>query len=290
MKMLLPLPRPGLEATIAAYAPIGGMVLRFSGCREFVAIPNAEAINFQRDQSYTVECWVRPEKVQPFTAARDNDVVEKWSGTGGYPYVIRYLNQTGGANAGRVVAARWDGRQSTSVLSAGRIDDGEFHHVAMVFTAGSPGQLSLFIDGRPAGGPVDDLTSGATDNDSPLFLARRGEDAPHPNYFAGDLGRVRVWKGALTQREIEATMHATYFGPYEFHHADGTVGARLVGNWRCDEGYGDLAYDYSGGRDAGRLGGGRDDQAPVWVVSTILPRYDVVQGLASTRGEKGDGA
>jgi hypothetical protein len=287
--MLLPVPRPDPEATIAAYAPIGNMILRFSGRREFVAIPNAEAINFRRDQSYTVECWVRPEKVQPFTAAPDNGVVEKWSGgPAGYPYAIRYINQTGGGDAGRVVVARWDGSYSTSVLSEWAIDDGEFHHVAMVFAAGDPGQLSLFVDARPSGGPVDDMTTGPTENDSPLFLGRRG-DAPHPNFFAGDLGRVRVWKGALTRKDIEATMYATYFGRYQLRGPDGQVRAELVGNWRCDEGYGDLAYDYSG-RDSGRFGGGQEDQAPVWVVSTILPRYGVWVPAAGPRGEVGGGA
>src|SRR5262249_43229758 len=51
--------------------------------------------------------------------------------------------------------------------------------------------------------------------------------------------------------------------------------ATLLGNWRCDEGYGTLAFDYTSIFNAA-LGGGKAEDSPEWIVSTILKPPDFI--------------
>ena len=168
---------------------------------------------------------------------------------------------------------RYDGVTKPAVTSNIRIDDGDFHHIAFVrATETGTGKLYLYIDGRLHGGPADDTTTGTTENDSALYLGRRGKNpANDDNFFAGQLGRVRIWQGALSEEQIKATMYQTLTGKVELRNPAGKVTATLVGNWCCDEGYGNLAFDHAGG-DTGLLGGGNTADEPDWVVFTFPPR------------------
>ncbi|NIV37396.1 MAG: hypothetical protein GWN58_50650, partial [Anaerolineae bacterium] len=108
----------------------------------------------------------------------DNDVIEKWSGSDGYPFVIRYLNRTAGAREGTIWAARYDGENNPAVSSKARINDGVFHHVAFVKRSS---RLALYIDGVLEA-TVEDSTTGETKNEGPLFIGARGGRG---NFFSG---------------------------------------------------------------------------------------------------------
>ena len=287
---LFPLPSPFIAGnTVPYYAPIGDMILAFDGESDYVRIPTADDINFGPQDDFTVEFWAKPEKEQVYTKHGDNEMVEKWSGTGGYPYAIRYLNQTvtPATDRGKVIATRFDGditKLNSAVISNITIDDGDFHHIAFVRATGNgTGKLYLYIDGRLHGGPVDDYATGDTTNDSPLYLGRRGGNpANDDNFFTGQLGRVRIWQGALTEEQVKATMYQTLTGKIEFRDQTGKVTAKLVGNWRSDEGYGSLTFDYAGW-NTGLLGGGTAADEPNWVVSTILPPMEVIDPIPPHR-------
>lgn len=90
-----------------------------------------------------------------------------------------------------------------SFCGATRIDDGAFHHVAVVKRGHDPGSIQLFVDGRPDASPTpirfksevsfeDGIDFGVGALSGPSFQA------------AGDFDEVAVWRRALSDAEIGA--------------------------------------------------------------------------------------
>ncbi|MGA1137506.1 MAG: LamG-like jellyroll fold domain-containing protein, partial [bacterium] len=86
--------------------------ISLDGVDDYLEIANSEAINFATNQDFTVEAWIKADRIQQDTKNTDNDIIEKWSGQSGYPYVIRYVN-----TSGKIYAARYDGTKSASINS-----------------------------------------------------------------------------------------------------------------------------------------------------------------------------
>jgi hypothetical protein len=108
--------------------------LKLDGVNDYAQIADNDAIDFSSSQNFTVEARVRT------TGSTDNDaILEKWSQSGGYPFVIRYKSN------GTVIAARYDGSNNPSVTSTTAINDGKFHHIAFVKEGTN---LKLYIDGK----------------------------------------------------------------------------------------------------------------------------------------------
>ena len=132
----------------------------------------------------------------------DNSILEKWDPKElGYPFMIRYIPSTG-----QVAAARWNGTSGAGATSTTNINDGQFHHIAFVKDGGT---LKLYIDGVQEGGDIADLTTGATQNNAPLRVGSRFGDG---DYFAGQVGDLRIWNVARTQSEIRANLNKMLTG------------------------------------------------------------------------------
>jgi Concanavalin A-like lectin/glucanases superfamily/Bacterial TSP3 repeat/Bacterial Ig-like domain len=190
-------------ANKAASGQVGNYALQLDGVDDYAVIPDDDAIDFDTNHDFAVAAWLKPDPAQAWTATVENNVIEKWSGAGGYPYVIRYLNQTAGARAGKIYAERWDGQHGPSLQSTARIDDGRFHHVAFVKSGST---LALYVDGVQQG-QTTDTTSGATANTSPLYIGRRGGTALQA-YFTGSVDDVRITPRALSALEVADLQHA----------------------------------------------------------------------------------
>ena len=172
-----------------------GSCFIFDGRQDYIEIPNSEDINFATNQDFTVASWIKIAKEQPFKTNGDNDIIEKWNGSGGYPYVIRYIpdNQT-------ICAARYDGSNSPYVTTTTKLNSEQFYHIAFVKEGR---KLRLYLDGREENS-TDDTTQSQTQNDSPLYLARRGgSNEAYANYFAGTIAHLRIYKKALSPEEIK---------------------------------------------------------------------------------------
>ncbi|NIV35673.1 MAG: hypothetical protein GWN58_41330, partial [Anaerolineae bacterium] len=111
-------------AGVFAASPKEEVALTLNGTSDYVRIPNDDAINFGKDDDFTVAAWIKPAPEQQDTAHSANSIIEKWSGRGSYPYAIRYLNQADTVDRGRLWAARSDRKISASVRSEKRLDDG----------------------------------------------------------------------------------------------------------------------------------------------------------------------
>ncbi len=171
----------------------------FDGTTGYVEIPDSDFIDFGTNEDFTITAWIKASPEQLDTEAGDNDVIEKWSGAPeGYPYVIRYLNQSG-----KILAARYDGFVANSnnptVNSIVSVDDGQFHHIAFIKEGST---LSLYVDGVLKDTSID-TTNRPTQNNSPLFLARRGGNA-FDNFFRGSIDEVAIYDSALSPDEVAA--------------------------------------------------------------------------------------
>ena len=167
----------------------------FDGTTGYVEIPDSDFIDFGTNEDFTITAWIKASSEQLDTVAGDKDVIEKWSGGEPYPYVIRYFYQSG-----KILAARYDGfpaNLSPTVNSTVSIDDGQFHHIAFIKEGST---LSLYVDGILEDTNTDTINS-PTQNNSPLFLARRGGNAID-NFFRGSIDEVAIYDSALSPDEV----------------------------------------------------------------------------------------
>ena len=169
--------------------------LSLDGVDDYVEIGNNEAFNFGTNDDFTIETWVKADLNQLDLDNVDNDIIEKWDDNGGgYPFVIRYLR-----NTGQILVARWDGSTSASTRSTTAINDGNFHHIAFVKQGET---LRLYIDGKLEDTQTD-TTNLNTKNNSSIYVGRRGQSQPWDNYFRGEVDEFRIWNTARTQAEIQ---------------------------------------------------------------------------------------
>ncbi|MEQ8465757.1 CHAT domain-containing protein [Coleofasciculus sp. E1-EBD-02] len=171
----------------------------FDGTTGYVEIPDSDFIDFGTNEDFTITAWIKVSPEQLDREQADNDVIEKWSGTEPYPYVIRYYNQTH-PNPGKIVALRFDNPNISGVTSTVSLNDGEFHHVAFIKEGST---LSLYVDGILQDTNTD-MTNRPTQNNSPLFLARRGSNSPVDNFFTGSIDEVAIYNSALSPSEVAA--------------------------------------------------------------------------------------
>ncbi|GIV58033.1 MAG: hypothetical protein KatS3mg042_0946 [Rhodothermaceae bacterium] len=216
---------------------VPGTRLTFDGVDDYVEIPDAPDLAFDRDSSYTVETWVRYTGTGG-SGSGDGAIIEKWSGgAASYPFVLRVNRQ----EPGQVYCAVWDQSTSISSRSRGNLNDGAWHHLACVHD-GAKRTLTLYVDGEPQH-VVSTASVGSLANTHPIYFGRRGG---HLNeWFGGDLEEVRIWRVARTQTDVREAMHRTMTG----------TEPGLVAYWQLNEGAGTTAADIISGHD-GALNGG----------------------------------
>ncbi len=189
-----------LDATAneAATMDTNGELVLPADNRGHATIPDHDGIDFGTNQDFTVSVWTKPTFNQSFGVNGDSDIVEKWEGNGGYPYVIRYLNQRSGANHGKINVARYDGTNNPFITSNKKLDDGKWHHIALVKSGEN---LTLYIDGSVEG-TVSDSTSADTTNTSPIYIGKRGSDGDGNNNYNGSVDDLRLYDTALSASQI----------------------------------------------------------------------------------------
>ena len=107
-----------------------GGALSFDGIVDYVSLPDVDNLDFSINQDFSISIWVKVDSLQKDLDQVDNEIVEKWSGIDGYPYVIRYLNQKDKALHGKISVARFGGWNNggdfAGVTSKQKINDGFF--------------------------------------------------------------------------------------------------------------------------------------------------------------------
>lgn len=168
-----------LSATQGIYAA-GDIRFNFNG-GNYIAATNYKGV--LGGASRTIEAWIK-------TTGTELDIVYFGKNVSGQKYRF-WINGSGQLRT-----------EVNSGFAVGTtpVNDGQWHHVAMVQNGSNTNQISFYIDGAQ-----DNISSvGAlTINTQPDWDVNVGRSI-HGKYFKGTIADVRMWSTALSQANIQA--------------------------------------------------------------------------------------
>ena len=225
-------------------------LLVFALSAGFFTIANAQnALHFDRVDDYiqtnvlpmsgtaarTVEAWIKTTSVADPNQGGSQMAIVDWgsSSTGG-----RFTFNVLWGNTLRIEVAGGGVNATTPV------NDGNWHHVAVVYNPSASTKLSIYLDG------VLDGSGNATVNTGTTTQLRIGRRVDGASPFGGSIDEVRVWNFAKTQSQIAADMNTEFCSSQ----------TGLVAYFKLNEGIAEGANnglttvnDYSGGNYTGTL-------------------------------------
>jgi uncharacterized delta-60 repeat protein len=169
---------------------VGSIV--FDGTNDYGLIPNISGVtNFTVANNYTIDFWMYVNSTQNNTQNGDNDILEKWSGPGGYPYTFRYIR------SGQLMTTTiYDGGSvNTTSIS---ISSNSWWNICGVFNW-SGQLLTVYGNGGQVTSSVALNLTGDISNSSDLNLMRRGNSL---NYATGRLSSIKIYNRALSSQEV----------------------------------------------------------------------------------------
>jgi len=206
-------PRRGPDPTTADLAPhaeraavlggaqetdgVSGGALSFDGVDDAVRLPYSDRLPLGT-KDFTASLWFR------YTATT-GDQPFLWMGGVGTSQPQVWLRGEPAGNHVRALITTRDGAtavHTTSVVTAGAYNDGQWHH-AVVRRGG--GQLTLSVDGTTVS--TADVV-GSVSRNSP-FGVHIGQRVDSLQYFTGSLDEVHVWDRLLTDDELAAQQPPT---------------------------------------------------------------------------------
>lgn len=162
----------------------------FDGSNDWVRVAHTDDLDFRSGDPFSIELWFKTSTIPGSTTS----ILEKWSGSGGYPFVIRTLND------GRVQVANWNGSSGTSINTAGSKSDGNWHH--LIFSSDGGDNLYLWMDNVVASAP--DTTTGEVGNTSPIGIGSRNGS----QFWTGTMDEVRIYDRLLSASEVATRYNA----------------------------------------------------------------------------------
>ncbi|MEM7101728.1 MAG: LamG-like jellyroll fold domain-containing protein, partial [Bacteroidota bacterium] len=166
--------------------------LNFDGSGDYITINSPN--NFPTGSNpATFETWFRPDP-----SATNGTFISYGNGFNINDFTIRYATNT--------LVFGVDGGFAGFTLPT--INDGDWHHLAVVYPGGLLGSTTAYIDGVA-------LSQTSATNLTPSFGATQGRIGALLNSsteFEGDLDEVRLWDVARTQSEIVADMNTILTG------------------------------------------------------------------------------
>ncbi|MDV9174539.1 sialidase family protein [Streptomyces sp. W16] len=171
---------------------VSGGALSFDGVDDAVRLPYSDRLPLGT-KDFTASLWFR------YTATT-GDQPFLWMGGVGTSQPQVWLRGEPAGNHVRALITTRDGASAvhtTSVVTAGAYNDGQWHH-AVVRRGG--GQLTLSVDGTTVS--TADVV-GSVSRNSP-FGVHIGQRVDSLQYFTGSLDEVHVWDRLLTDDELAA--------------------------------------------------------------------------------------
>ncbi|WP_036477316.1 LamG-like jellyroll fold domain-containing protein [Myxosarcina sp. GI1] len=170
-------------------------VLALDGDGDYVKT-NSDVINFA-NTDFTLEAWIQTTETEGGIIGKADDDTTWESGEKAF-----YINSSG--------QAEFIGNGNNSIVGNTAVNDGQWHHVAVVWDAANS-QGYIYVDG------VNDTKSenystNTADNQDDTFKLGLAYGA---SYFSGELDNVRIWNKALTQDEIQTSLSTTATGDEE---------------------------------------------------------------------------
>ncbi|NEP90868.1 MAG: hypothetical protein F6K18_30925 [Okeania sp. SIO2C2] len=208
-------------------------VLHFQGVEtSYVNVPNTEdKMNIFSAQSYTVECWAKPEK----------DI-------GDLRRLFSYGSPEGGTSS-TVVTGGFSGKKlnfhisNESLVSSEYDDYKDWHHYAYVFNDADK-KMAIYRDGFEIVSRTH--TVGSNTNVTDFKIGTYGKQ-----YFPGIIREMRIWNYARSEAETQRDMYLSLTGNE----------SGLMNYWPLNEGLGEQVYDKTLRACHGNLAG---SNKPVW--------------------------
>ncbi|QEE50828.1 T9SS type A sorting domain-containing protein [Flavobacterium alkalisoli] len=198
--------------------PVSNVGVNFDGVDDFIQTTYG---GVSGSGARTVEGWIRTTKNSLPTnqGGQGQSVIADWGTLGtSTRFTFCILNN----NALRLEV------QGSAVNGTVAVNDGEWHHVAVVYNPTAANKIALYLDG------VLDIEGNVTANTGSTTNFRLGARIDGVNFFQGDMDNVRVWNVARTQAELQANMNTEFCGPQtnlklNFRMNDGTPEADNAG-------------------------------------------------------------
>ncbi|MBP7934970.1 MAG: LamG domain-containing protein [Phycisphaerae bacterium] len=214
---------------------IRGKALRFDGVDDHVRVRR------QIGNDFTLEAWIKTTSADVGYAPWDGRPVIHAD----LPYGDSRDFCSGIVNSKFAFSV---GGPDVMVQSTTSVNSGDWVHVAAVRVQ-QTGTIKVYVNGRE-----EAVQTGATTEtlDTPVFIDLGGNTVNN-RFFDGLMDEVRIWNRARSAGETAADMNRRLAG----------TESGLVGYWRMDEGFGEVARDSSLSATDGSLRYG-----PIWVAST----------------------
>lgn len=197
-----------------------GNALHFDGNNDNVSINNTLG-NFGTG-NFTLECWVNT------NATTNVTILTKRSGIT-YSNFFRLLVLSSGKAIFEIDQS--SAADYTSITGGTNINDGRWHHVAVVRVAT---QLLLYVDGKSDATPVTIAGNPNISNSFPFTLGAYYTGSVYTDYYKGMLDEVRIYNTNLSLANIQADMFSvtssvpvSQLAYYNFDH--GTAGGSNAG-------------------------------------------------------------
>lgn len=202
--------------------------LSFDGAGDYV---NTGSRNLGGSE-ITIEYWFKGSSLQSAIRQQNGGdyIVSGWGFTGltAPPNQIHILSNDGGSGSGLAVGAA--------------ATDGNWHHVAMTWQQNTANGFKSYLDGQLI----------AQRNSSNIAIPNIQADVLLGSYQTsseftnGLLDEVRIWNKALTQTELQASMHSV------LKNTD-VLWDNLIAHYPMDEGAGTSIKDYSKNENTGTI-------------------------------------
>lgn len=222
--------------------------LWFGGAGDYVHLP---PLNFGGGHQLTLEAWIKPEAI---TNASWSDIIRQETAYYAPSYARDWLlalydnSVSFGLNTGLSYPNQFP--VLTASLSAGRLDDGRWHHVAATYDGS---MKRLYLDGVEVANASQ--TGNIVNSGNACAIGAMAWGAGE--FFRGAMEEVRVWTTARSQVQIIQKMNQPLAGNE----------AGLLAYFPFSEGTGDVTADPTGHGYGGQLMG-----SPARVVSDALNR------------------
>ena len=172
----------------------------FNGTSQYATLPDIDnTTDFTTASNYTISCWVWVSSSQNFG---DVDIVEKWAGSGGYPYVLRFSPANSYVNVAAYNPSPVSNPGTATPNNSIIVND--WNHFSAVFNWST---LTISISVNGVLSVANSVANpGTINNTSLLYLMARGDPT---NYVNGRLGMLMIHNTALNGIDVSRMYYAT---------------------------------------------------------------------------------